>query len=135
MSPKLNCAKYYYYFNHFKTLYIFTILCFVSYFFVLPIKFMISCVRSSNLYHLSFILNINLLIRVRGLVANFSFFLWCTWYNLEYMNLNKSNQVIQTHHFMLGLLFWVFCFCTVIFVFPRLINRNLLKSNMFIWAS
>ena len=43
--------------------------------------------------------------------------LWCTWYNIEYLRLNKNHQIIQTYHFTLELLFWVYCFYTVVLFF------------------
>ena len=50
-----------------------------------------------------------------GLVVNVSCFLKYTLYILEYLTLNKNHQVIQTHE--LELLYWVYCFCSVVLYF------------------
>ena len=71
-------------------------------------------------------------------MGNISCFLWCTWYNLKYLSLNKDHQTIQDHHSTLVLLVWA-CFCTAPLYFASVINRKfweatylfeLVKSNL-----
>ena len=86
------------------------------------IIFMVSGICNSSL-HLSFIWNTSLLlilviwIWIREFENNVSCFLWCSWYNREYLKLNKNNQVIQTDHSTLELSIWVCCLWTVFLYF------------------
>ena len=61
----------------------------------------------------------------------FHVFWWCTWYNLEYLTLNKNCQPIQTHHAMLELSFSVYCFCTVILCFSTCNNKSSFEEQHF----
>ena len=52
------------------------------------------------------------------------YFLLYTRYSLKYLTLNKIHQVIQTHLFMLELLFRIYCLCTVVLYFSTVNNKT-----------
>ena len=70
----------------------------------------------------------------------FHVFEWYIRYNLEYLKQNKNHLKIKIHHFMLELLFLVYCFYNVFLYFSTRNNRKfwtetclfeLLNSNHF----
>ena len=69
-----------------------------------------------------------------GFVGNVSYFLWYTQYNLEYLTLNTNHMVI---HSMLELTYYFefIVFVLLSYIFPGIINRQVLKSNIFIRTS
>ena len=94
--------------------------------FVLPKNFLVSGFCSFSL-HLPFILNNNLSlilliwIWVRGLEGNF-LCIFMIYSNFEHLTLNKNRQEFTI-------------FCLLSYIFPRIINIQLLKYTMFIRAS
>ena len=54
----------------------------------------------------------------------------CTQQNLECLKQNKNHQATQARHSMLKQLFLI-CFLFS-YIFPRVINRQVLKSDMLI---
>ena len=86
---------------------------------MLPNNFMVADVCNSNLYLSSFWTLIDCLFCWREYEWEDSWlvyydFSWYTRHNVEYLTPNKNHQVIETHHFTLELLLWLYCFCSIV---------------------
>ena len=52
-------------------------------------------------------------------------FLKYTQNSLEYLIQNMNHKVIQIYHFMLKLLFEIYCYCMSFYVFPYIVNPKI----------
>ena len=67
-----------------------------------------------------------------GILVDVLCFFWYTWYDLEYLSLNKNDLIIQTHHSKLVSYFAFIFFVLFSYIFAGVVNKKVLKSNLFV---